>query len=307
MSSDKHSVTKVDNNSNDLAVLQATHKGDWQPPGTDITIECYVLENKERVLSLRGTKRTMGLKGGGALALPRMLKAKYIEPYLSEELKQWLKDTEEENVQKIRPPGGGNLFTVFKASLLVDVADAFYQAKNNGAFEGEHWEFQKELADRLHKITLAFSKVGIDAIIDEVTGYQDVRENNSLQKLLDLYVQDYFQPWQKRFPESFYKEIYRLKEWEYTGSSKRPYIVSQITNKFIYDHLPADVMEEVRQRKQKNEKLHQWLTSETGLIHLEKQLASATTLMRASDTWEEFEKLFARSFNRNYSEQQTLF
>lgn len=306
-------MNNIDNNSrqqesiDSFKVIQATHKGDWNPPGTDITIECYVLENKERVLSLRGTKRTMGLKGGGALALPRMLKAKYIEPYLSDELKEWLDNTVDGKVQKIRPPEGGNLFTVFKASLLVDVADAFYQAKNNGVLEGDNWEFQRDLADRLHKITLAFSKVGIDAVIDEVTGYQDSRETDSLQKLLNLYVEDYFQPWQKRFPESFYKEIFRLKNWEYKGKSQRPYEVSKITNKFIYDHLPVDVMQDVRERKQKNEKLHQWLTSDTGLSHLEKQIASATTLMRASDNWQEFERLFARSFNKSYTEQQTLF
>ncbi len=66
-------------------------------------------------------------------------------------------------------------------------------------------------------------------------------------------------------------------------------------------------MSEVRERKKGKEKLHQWLTSETGLILLEKQIVSTTTLMRASDSWEEFKKLFNRSFNRKTSEQLSLF
>src|SRR5699024_6413366 len=150
-------------------------------------------------------------------------------------------------------------------------------------------------------------KVGIDALIDEITGYQNVREKNALQKLLNIYVEELFQPWERRFPEEFYKEIFRLKGWTYTGSSRRPHAVAKITNEFIYSFLPDNVIKEVRKRRTGNEKLHQWLTSEVGLSHLEKQITSTTTLMRASDTWEEFEKLFNRSFNRKISEQLSLF
>ncbi|WP_240687553.1 hypothetical protein [Bacillus sp. SYJ] len=108
-----------------VQVIQATHKGDWTPTGTDIKIECYVLENGERVFSLRGTARTMGLKDGGALALPRMLSANYLQKYLSKDLKEWLSETNEGKVQKIRPPEGGNPSHSFKVSLLVDLSDAF--------------------------------------------------------------------------------------------------------------------------------------------------------------------------------------
>jgi len=288
-------------------VFQATHKGEWTPDGTDINIECYVLDNGERVFSLRGTARTMGLKGGGALALPRMLSANYIQDYLSEDIKKWMRETNEGKVQSIRPPEGGNSFHAFKATLLVDLADAFYKAKNDGIFDKPNMLYQKELADRLYNITLAFSKVGINAFIDEITGYQEIREKDALQKLLNLYVEGLFHPWERRFPEEFYKEIYRLKNWEYTGSSRRPHTVAKITNEFIYNFLPEDVMREVRERKTGNEKLHQWLTSEVGISHLEKQITSATTLMRASDSWKEFENLFNRSFNRSFSEQLSLF
>lgn len=85
--------------------------------------------------SLRGTARTMGLKGGGALALPRMLSANYIQDYLSDDIKIWLNETRNGNVQNIRPPEGGNAFHAFRASLLVDLADGFYKAKNDEVFE----------------------------------------------------------------------------------------------------------------------------------------------------------------------------
>ncbi|QFY73642.1 hypothetical protein CEQ83_14295 [Priestia megaterium] len=304
---EKRGLTSEDFVETDVQIIQATHKGEWNPSGTDINIECYVLENGERVFSLRGTARTMGLKGGGALALPRMLSANYIQDYLSKDLKRWMQETSEGKVQKIRPPEGGNPFHAFKATLLVDLADAFYKAKNDSIFDKPNMSYQKDLAERLYNITLAFSKVGINAFIDEITGYQEFREKDALQKLLNLYVEGLFQPWERRFPEEFYIEIFRLKSWKYTGSSQRPHTVAKITNEFIYNFLPDDVMKEVRERKTGNEKLHQWLTSEVGLSHLEKQITSTTTLMRASDTWEEFEKLFNRSFNRNIPEQLNLF
>lgn len=42
-------------NESQVQVIKATHKGEWTPAGTDINIECYVLQNGERVFSLRGT------------------------------------------------------------------------------------------------------------------------------------------------------------------------------------------------------------------------------------------------------------
>jgi len=285
----------------------ATHKGEWVPKNTNIKIECYVLENGERVLSLRGTARTLGLRGGGGAALPRMLSSNYIQKYLSEDLNQWISDTENGKVQKISLKDGGPIFHGFKASLLVDLADAFYQASREGVFDKSSMTQQRELAERLYNITLAFSKVGIDAFIDEITGYQEYREKNALQKLLDVYVEGVYQPWQKRFPEEFYKEIYRLKGWKYNGDSKHPQIMEKITNKFIYNFLPKDVMREVKQKRKGNEKIHQWLTSSVGISHLEKQIASTTTLLKASDSWREFEDLFNKSFNVTSTEQLEFF
>ena len=48
------------------------------------------MDNGERVLSLRGSSRAIGLVGGGSTAMVRSLSARWIAPYLSEELKAWL-------------------------------------------------------------------------------------------------------------------------------------------------------------------------------------------------------------------------
>ena len=59
---------------------KVTHKGDWKI-SDDIIIECYVTDDKRRLLSLRGTARAMDLKGGGSGALLRNLKAGWIQPF----------------------------------------------------------------------------------------------------------------------------------------------------------------------------------------------------------------------------------
>ena len=69
---------------------KVTHYGIWVlDEEKDIKIECYVMDNGERVLSLRGAARTVGLAGNGSQALTRNLNAQWIAPYLSENLRSW--------------------------------------------------------------------------------------------------------------------------------------------------------------------------------------------------------------------------
>jgi len=58
------------------------------------------------------------------------------------------------------------------------------------------------------------ARVGIIALVDEATGYQEVRARQELQRILEAYVQAELRPWIKTFPDEFFKEIYRLQGWE---------------------------------------------------------------------------------------------
>lgn len=61
-----------------------------------------------------------------------------------------------------------------------------------------------------------FARVGITALVDEATGYQYDREKNELQKILKAYIAEDLLPWQKRFPDIYYKELFRLNGWDFT-------------------------------------------------------------------------------------------
>lgn len=275
---------------------KATHSGTWKL-GENIEIECYVMNNGERVLSLRGAAKSMGLVGGGSTALVRNMNSQWISPYLSDELRDWLEKANRNNLPQYLTKRSKK-FTPFGANIFVDLCKAYVDAKHDGKLKIES---QIEIADRLYIIMTAFAKTGLSAIIDEVTGYQYEREKDELQKLLSKYVSEELLSWTKRFPDEFYKQMFRLKNWEYTGTN-RPKYIGKLTNQYIYDQLPEGVLQELKKKTPKNKKLHQSLTESVGVPHLDKQLQKTIGLMQASDTWEEFEVLFEKAMkqaNRN--------
>ena len=276
---------------------RATHHGSWYINGDEnLKVECYVMDNGERVLSLRGSARAMGLSGNGSQALVRNLKTQWIAPFLSDPLKDWLeKATRNELPQYIGHRG--HTFLPFEASLFVDLCTAYVDAMHVGALQTES---QKETAERLYRIMTAFAKTGLVAVIDEVTGYQEERDRDALQKILAAYISPELLPWTKRFPDEFFKQIFRLKGWEYKGRAK-PLLVGKIINHYIYGYLPDGVLDELKSKTPKSEagnrtnRYHQYLTPETGVPALNGLLQQSMALFKASDTWEEFDRLFKKA------------
>lgn len=269
----------------------------------NLSIDCYVTDDERRLLSLRGTARVMGLTGGGSVALVRNLKSNYLQKYLSKDLREWISQADNNQIKLIK--GYRVKFIPFDATLFVDLCKAYVSAKSDGVFDDPKWEKQSIIADKLLAIMSAFAKVGIIALIDEITGYQEERQKDELQKLLAEFVRKEYLPWARRFPEEFYVEMYRLKNWDYNGNSKTP-LVGKITNYLVYDLLPDGVLDELCKKNPMDKKLkrrkykhHQYLTESTGIAYLDKHLISIITLMRACDTWDEFDKLFKKSFSLN--------
>src|SRR5262249_3751703 len=61
------------------------------------------------------------------------------------------------------------------------------------------------------------ARVGIVALVDEATGYQEVRDRRALEAILDRFLRKELAAWAKRFPDEFYQEIFRLRGWEWKG------------------------------------------------------------------------------------------
>lgn len=278
-------------------ILKATHQGELDLNG--FKISCAVLEDGTRVLVNRSLANALGIKGGGAYwqkkkeqkgaLLPEYISAKYLEPFINDELMiKLLQPINYINKQKIETEG-------ISAELLPEICDVYVKANEKGASKNS-----PIISENAYKIILAFAKVGITALVDEVTGYQYERERDELQKILKAYISEELLPWQQKFPHEFYKQIFRLNKWNYTADNlrKKPGVVGKWTNKYVYDCLPDGILTELKKALPKDEQgnkkghYHRLLTEDVGHPHLDKQLTMVITTMKLSNDWKDFEKKF---------------
>jgi hypothetical protein len=280
---------------------QATHEGILNINGFDIN--AYNLDNGDRVLSrigfLKALGRTGKAKGGRAyddeFKTPIFLMANNIKALITS-------DITENSEPVIFMDTNGNQSIGYKADLLPLVAYLFSEAYDKGVLKSN----QIHIGEQAKKLVKGFLKVSIVALVDEATGYQYEREHDELQKLLKAYISPELLPWQKKFPDIFYKELFRLNNWDYTihDIKKRPGVIGRWTKTLVYEQLPPGVLHELQHKTPKSAagnytaRFHQSLTQDIGDPNLAAQINQIITLFRLSDNmghmWSQFERLKSR-------------
>ncbi|UED84187.1 P63C domain-containing protein [Streptomyces profundus] len=271
---------------------QATHAGEIQIGNTRIV--CAVLDGGIRVINqgtmLTALGRNSRAKGGSAGS---SILAANLRPFASDTLNDVLNE-----LIRYRTPSGTRALG-YPASVLPDMCEVYLEARKNGVL----LKSQERAVDAAETLVRGLARVGIIALVDEATGYQEVRARRELQKVLEAYVATEYRPWIKTFPDEFFEQIYRLQGWEYKpGTSKRSPYVGTLVNRYIYEQLPHGVLEELQKvnprqaNGRRRYKHHQRLSADTGNSHLDKQISHVIMLMRISKDRAEFEDLFARAF-----------
>jgi hypothetical protein len=279
----------------------------------DRDLACAVLddENNTRVFTQQGfllaigrARAAKGGEGASVDGLPAFLRAKNLKPFISKDLMESTSPIIFES-QKNKGRAFG-----YKATLLSKVCWVYHDAAMNGKLTSS----QKHIADLCEVMLRALTNVAIDALIDEATGFQEVRAKDALHRLLAAYISEELLPWAKRFPDEFYHEIYRLKGWKFNlTSAKRPMYVGKLTNQIVYEKLPPGVLDELKHKNPPDEKgrrrfkHHQFLTEDIGNPHLERHIISVMALMRAAVLWPGFMRLFDRVFPSGNFQQEELF
>ncbi len=199
----------------------------------------------------------------------------------------------------------------YNAELLPMVCEVYLRLRDhaNSIRESDPAEYAKIMGLQGKIISAAdilmrgLAHVGIIALVDEATGYQQERARDELNQILEAYISAELLPWTKRFPNEFFRQLYRLNGWQYVeGNHKRPRYVGNMINLLVYEHLPPGVLPELKRLNPPNESgrrkhtHHQFLTPETGHPHLDKQIIEVTTLMRVSDDKQAFKRLFEKAF-----------
>lgn len=275
-------------------IFKATHRG-YLHIG-DKEIPCAVLENGKRVISQTGLFDAFDRPRKGSTRLegvPSIVGAKNLQDYIDDELIEKSKTIKYYHTN-------GRVATGYDAELIPVVCDLYIEAKENNTLLAS----QEHLYARAVTLIRALAKVGITALIDEATGYQEDRDTKELQKLLEAYISADLMKWQRRFPSVYYKEIFRLHGWAYNPDSQhRPMAIGKFTNKYIYDLFPQEVMNEIKNRNPRlNNKAyrrnrhHQYLTTDIGLPQLDNHISKLLGVMKLSGDLKEFENNFQIAF-----------
>jgi len=284
-------------------VAQATHGSPDRPlriGGTEIP--CYVLNDKRRVLVQRGmltalamSQGTAGKKGGDRLA--SFIESKSLKQFIKPELADVIN-----NPIKFRVPGGSEAYG-YEATILADICDAVLEARKH---PGMNYQTRK-IADQCEILVRGFARVGIIALVDEATGFQDDRDRHALAKILEAFIAKELRAWVKTFPADFYRELFRLRGIPYTTSPKRPAYIGHLTNDVVYSRLAPGVLKELRSKNPAAEngarkaKHHQWLTVDLGHPKLLQHLSAVIALMKISDSWGEFMAVLDKALPKQIS------
>lgn len=108
--------------------------------------------------------------------------------------------------------------------------------------------------------------------------------------LLPLFLRDAAAVWESRFGDDYYHALARVTRTTYNGhAGGTPPLWGNITEKWVYGcMLPADVHAELKERRNKSQKMHQWLT-DGGQEMLDRQISMVTTVAKTSADMRDFE------------------
>ncbi len=269
-------------------IPKATHSGTLKIGSSEIP--CYVLENGERMLSTRGVMKSLGRRWRGrkysGTEYPVFLEANNLKPFVSKELRVVL------SANKFTT-NKGNISEGFKAEMLPMVCEVYLKARDAGELKAQ----QSHIATQADILMRGLAHIGIIALVDEATGYQDVKDRIALQEILNQFLTDEWAKWTKTFPDDYYKEMFRLNDMPYPRvGTRRPQYIGHLTNDIVYSRLAPRVLKELKKKNprlssgHRKRKFFQFLTPDIGNPALKEHISNVIFLMRTCGDWNEFKE-----------------
>ncbi len=228
---------EADNLEPSLAMPVAHWRGSLNLVGVDVP--CYVLSNGQKIIGrTSATEALTGIKGGGALE--KYIAVKALEPFIN-------KDAVVERLVPFRLLEVEGLEKAVKglpADLMIEVCQGFVAALQS-TFDASSphpklTDRQREMAIKASMFLSACAKVGLEALIDEATGYQYERAEDALQVKLRAFIAEELRAWEKTFPDELWLEFGRLTGWA-TPLRTRPKWWGKLVIEMVYETLDKDV------------------------------------------------------------------
>lgn len=270
----------------------ATHEGVIKI--ADLELPVANLADGTRLMISRAFMTALGRPWKGTYkrtGLPNFIDAKNLSPFITKELLDVLEVVEFINLN-------GQTVQGYRAELLQLVCDVYLDARRAGDVLTAN---QERVAAQAEILLRGFARVGIISLVDDATGYAKERASTELATILQAFVAKELQPWLYTFNSDFYEQLFRLRGLAAPkDSAKRPPYFGHLTNDIVYDRLAPGVKEELKRSIPKAPSgrpkgaLHQKLTPDLGHPKLREHLASVTTIMKLSRTYDDFKSKLDR-------------
>jgi hypothetical protein len=259
-------------------------------PIADVELDCAVLDDGTRVLSAtsvftafdRPRRANSRLEIDG-IKVPAFMDAANLKPYINQDVLR--------RITPIKYTDGKQEKVGYIATLLPKMCEIYLQARRDKVLTSN----QEPLAVKSEILLSALAQVGIDALVDEATGYQYDRKHNALRLLLTKYIAEGMQKWIHTFPDTFFVELDRLYDNEPTTSQKRPQYYGKFINKYIYDQIEHGYVKSklnelnIKDDGKRKGRFHQWLSYD-GRNILSHQIGRVQMLMEMSQDIKHFKQ-----------------
>lgn len=255
------------------------------------TLDVYVLDTGDRVISLRSAIKSFADADSGDLA--KFIGVSSLKPFINNDLV--LAELLEFSIPGTQFLGRGMTTEHFEL-ICRGYVQALYE-------KAPLTERQKEIAIKCAVLTAGLTRTGLDALIDEATGYQYERAEDALQVKLRLFIAEELRAWEKTFPDELWEEFGRLTNWQGPLNS-RPKYWGRLVIELIYDTLDPDVAKFLREnRPPTGVRWHQNLTENYGVRQLVSRCFEIIGLAKSCETMRELRKKVAH----HYGSQKLLF
>ncbi|HRE87599.1 MAG TPA: hypothetical protein PK095_00545 [Myxococcota bacterium] len=170
-------------------------------------VDCYVLEGGIRVLAQRSILNALaGEKNGGT-------GFGHLGRYLAR-LPATYADLSVAPVLEFTPPRGGRTVKGRPTSWFIDLLRAYDEADDLDLLHTQ----QRHLAKAARVIIRALAGVGLDALVDEATGYQAQRAPDALQRLFARLLSNEARAWQKLWPDALVTSLCKTFRIQHDGT-----------------------------------------------------------------------------------------
>lgn len=193
----------------------------------------------------------------------------------------------------------------YDAEAVAIICDLYMEADELGILVSS----QQHILKKAKILLRSLAKVGITALIDEATNYQDSRDKDELQQLLEKFIAEELRPYSKEFRSEYFEELFHLYGLPYDPTTtKRPQYFAKFTKKYVYEMLPPNVWDELDKQNplvfkegtrvpKRKYHIHRQL-SEKGLVFLKEHLESLISVMKLSDDIKDFRIKFSRVYEK---------